>query len=78
MSYREFKTAFGFGLLPGVGTLFMALTTTGGEVDVDVPILIIIGSTIGLLFSFRKGKTTQKWNSNMNHQRRDRTLVIRK
>lgn len=56
----------------------MALTTTGGEVDVDVPILIIIGSTIGLLFSFRKGKTTQKWNSNMNHQRRDRTLVIRK
>ncbi len=60
MSYREFKVIFGFGLLLGVGTLLMALTTTGGEVDVDTPILIIVGSTIGLLFSFRKGRTTHR------------------
>jgi len=60
LSYREFKTIFGFGLLLGVGTLLMALTTTGGEVDVDTPLLIIVGSTIGLLFSFRKGRTTQR------------------
>ena len=59
MSYREFKAIFGFGLLLGVGTLVMALTAAGGDVDIDTPILIIIGSTIGLLFSFRKGKTTQ-------------------
>jgi uncharacterized membrane protein len=60
LSYREFKAIFGFGLLLGVGTLLMALTSTGGEVDVYTPILIIVGSTVGLLFSFRKGRTTER------------------
>jgi hypothetical protein len=59
MSYGEFKVIFAFGLLLGLGTLLMALTESGAPVNLDIPILIIIGSALGLLFSFRKGKTTQ-------------------
>jgi hypothetical protein len=44
----------------GLSSLSTALTATGVEVDVDWPILIIVGSVIGLLFSFRKDKTTQR------------------
>jgi hypothetical protein len=59
LSHRDVEAISAFGLLLGIGTLYMALTAAGGEVDVDLPILITVGSAIGFLFSFRRKKAGQ-------------------
>ncbi len=63
LSYQDIRALSAFGLLLGLGTLAIALTSSGAPVYVSIPILIVIGSTIGLLISFRKRKTTASHQS---------------
>ncbi len=60
LAYQDIKAISAFGLLLGVVLLLMTLTSMGGQPDALVdwyaPIVILIGSLIGLAFSYRRSR----------------------